>query len=320
MTFYDGLALLNDNLLAHVTSPNKRLFWGYIIATLAIVFVVSSRHKKNTSFLKYVLDKRIWLHRSAVHDYVIFIINIVIKTLIITPFLFAVAPIAIWVSFGLENIFGELSAVVTNKTGVAVLFTVMLFLMDDLTRFLLHLALHKIPVLWAFHKVHHSAQVLTPVTVYRIHPVESALYAIRLLLVNGLVLGLGFYLFSYQLRVIDILGANMFIFAFNVLGANLRHSHVWFSWPKTIEKWFISPAQHQVHHSRAFIHRDKNFGTTLAIWDRMTHSLVCSHECSKPIIFGVRDKKINQSVVTLYFKPIGDFATVLVNIFKRPTK
>lgn len=319
MTFYDGLVLLNDNLLEHITSPNKRLFWGYIVASLVIVLLVSLRQKNNTSFLGYVFNKRIWLHRSAKHDYVIFVINIILKTLVITPLLFAVAPIAIWVSFGLENTFGDLRAIVSNKTAVAIIFTVMLFLMDDLTRFLLHLALHKIPVLWAFHKVHHSAQVLTPITVYRIHPVESALYAMRLILVNGLVLGLGFYLFSYQLRVVDILGANMFVFTFNVLGANLRHSHVWLGWPKAIEKWFISPAQHQVHHSRAVIHRDKNFGTTLAIWDRMTHSFVSSHDCPKPIIFGIRDKKINQTLLTLYFKPIADFAAFIVNIFKQKT-
>src|ERR1039458_8498353 len=31
---------------------------------------------------------------------------------------------------------------------------------------------HAIPALWEFHKVHHSAEVLTPLTEMRTHPVE----------------------------------------------------------------------------------------------------------------------------------------------------
>ena len=31
---------------------------------------------------------------------------------------------------------------------------------------------HKIPALWEFHKVHHSAEVMTPLTELRQHPVE----------------------------------------------------------------------------------------------------------------------------------------------------
>jgi len=57
-------------------------------------------------------------------------------------------------------------------------------------------------------------------------------------------------------------------FLFNALGANLRHSHIWLSFG-SLERWFISPAQHQIHHSSAEADRDINFGTCLAIWDRL---------------------------------------------------
>jgi sterol desaturase/sphingolipid hydroxylase (fatty acid hydroxylase superfamily) len=33
--------------------------------------------------------------------------------------------------------------------------------------------MHRIPVLWEFHKVHHSAEVLTPISLYRAHPVDT---------------------------------------------------------------------------------------------------------------------------------------------------
>ena len=35
-----------------------------------------------------------------------------------------------------------------------------------------HVLFHKVPALWAFHRVHHSVEVLTPAAAYRIHPVE----------------------------------------------------------------------------------------------------------------------------------------------------
>ena len=45
-----------------------------------------------------------------------------------------------------------------------------------------------------------------------------------------------------------------------------------------IERFFISPAQHQLHHSIAEEHYDKNFGVSLAVWDWMFGSLHLSIE------------------------------------------
>ena len=42
---------------------------------------------------------------------------------------------------------------------------------------------------------------------------------------------------------------NLFSFIFNIAGANLRHSHIEIAYWTWLEKIFISPAQHQLHHS-----------------------------------------------------------------------
>ena len=57
------------------------------------------------------------------------------------------------------------------------------------------------------------------------------------------------------------------------MGSNLRHSHVGIQYWKWVEYIFISPAQHQLHHSIAKEHHDKNFGAALAIWDWLFGSL-----------------------------------------------
>lgn len=295
------IELLN-NLWGHLTDPNKRLFWGYLASTCIFAIFVWWRTSNHKSLLKYLFPRKIWLHPSAKQDYVIWLINTAIKTLIIVPLLFSAAPIAINITFGLEALFGEQRPMILNKFHVALCFTLMLFIVDDFTRFLLHLMLHKIPLLWQFHKLHHSAEVMTPITVYRIHPVESALYAMRLVLAQGLTLGLAFYLFGHRLDVVDVLGANIAVFVFNMFGANLRHSHVWLTWWSPIEKWFISPAQHQIHHSIKHEHYDKNFGSALAVWDRLFGSLVLSVESKRIKSFGL-ENTTKLSVIDLYTLP-----------------
>jgi len=53
------------------------------------------------------------------------------------------------------------------------------------------------------------------------------------------------------------------------LGANLRHSMIPISYGR-LEKLFISPLQHQLHHGKTTSR--KNYGSMLAIWDRMFNS------------------------------------------------
>src|SRR5690606_13916908 len=60
-------------------------------------------------------------------------------------------------------------------------------------------------------------------------------------------------------------------FLFNFLGANLRHSHVWLRFGAW-ERWFISPAQHQLHHGRTRAMTSSNYGTWLACCDRWAGS------------------------------------------------
>jgi sterol desaturase/sphingolipid hydroxylase (fatty acid hydroxylase superfamily) len=63
-----------------------------------------------------------------------------------------------------------------------------LFVVEDASRFLFHLASHRSPWLWELHKVHHSAEVLTPFTLYRLHPIEGFLNRSRGTLTTALVL------------------------------------------------------------------------------------------------------------------------------------
>ena len=76
---------------------------------------------------------------------------------------------------------------------IAGIFTTTLFVLDDAAKYVIHRALHRIPLLWCFHRVHHTAETLTPFTVYRTHPVEGIIFALRAIFVQALAIGVFFF-------------------------------------------------------------------------------------------------------------------------------
>ncbi|PAJ76152.1 fatty acid hydroxylase [Pseudoalteromonas sp. NBT06-2] len=303
------LDFLSKSLLElplYFTDANKRIFVIYLISGVVLsipVFIKVSKVKTLPEFLKFLFPKDVWLHESAKQDYKLWILNKVLKTLLFGPIVLTMVPIALALSNLLETSLGTFEPFILAHWKIVTIFTTALFLVDDFTRFFLHWILHKIPFLWEFHKVHHSAKVLTPFTIYRSHPIESYLYACRMAIVQGSVVGAGYYLFGATLSMYDVLGANLFVFIFNFFGSNLRHSHVWLSWGDKIESVFISPAQHQIHHSDNPKHFDRNLGAALAIWDRLFGTYLKASQVGK-ITFGAGQYDAgHNSIVAIYLKP-----------------
>ena len=126
--------------------------------------------------------------------------------------------------------------------------------------------------------------------------------------------GSNIFLFGSSVNLYTILGVNIFVFIFNILGSNLRHSHVGIRYWKWVEYIFISPGQHQLHHSIAREHYDKNFGAALAIWDWLFGSLHHSVEF-ETLHLGLEknQKNENHSLVNLYVYPIIEIKNYLLN-------
>jgi len=301
----DFLSINITELSQYFFDANKRIYIVYLLS--AVLLSVPVFLQKNSfsllAFFRFILPKTVYTHQSARHDYALLVINKFIKAALFPLIVISMAPVAIGISSAIEAVFGYLEPIALSATAVIAIFTVLLFLFDDFTRFYLHYILHKIPVLWEFHKVHHSALVLTPFTIYRSHPVESLLYAFRMTLTQGFVVGLCYYFFGPTLKMYDILGANAFVFLFNFFGSNLRHSHIWLSWGDKIESIFISPAQHQIHHSDNPKHFDTNFGAALALWDRLFSCHTKASQVGK-ITYGISvNHQGHNSLMQIYFEP-----------------
>ncbi|WP_147285239.1 sterol desaturase family protein [Suttonella ornithocola] len=193
-----------------------------------------------------------------------------------------------------------------SYTTLMVLYTLSLFIFSDFTRYWLHRFLHTNRFLWAFHKVHHSPECLNPLSFYRVHPVENFLFGIRYALSAGIVTGIFFTLFGMHFSLFTLLGANGVIVIFSALGANLRHSPVRLSYGKWLEYFFISPAQHQIHHSTRHMHY--NYGGYLAIWDWLFGSLKRNEELKHPLQFGLgyRQREKYDTILKLIINPFKE--------------
>ena len=80
-----------------------------------------------------------------------------------------------------------------------------------------------------------------------------------------------------------------------MLGANLRHSHLWFSYGRFLEHIFISPAQHQIHHSNDKMHYETNYGVVLSVWDWAFGSLYIASTKSQRLSFGLDEQSKNHN-------------------------
>ena len=174
--------------------------------------------------------------------------------------------------------------------------------------------MHRIPFLWEFHKVHHSAETLTPLTVYRTHPLEGIIFSLRGIFVQAFSVSVFVLLFDDKVDLLSIYGVNIIIFAFNITGANLRHSHIRISYGRRFERVFISPAQHQIHHSSLPEHHNRNYGSVLAIWDR-SFSTLCLADTNINFKFGLSEcsTPTEHQVLKLYF---GPFIAVIKLVLK----
>ena len=117
--------------------------------------------------------------------------------------------------------------------------------------------MHRVPVLWQMHKVHHSDRNLDVSSALRFHPLE--------LIVSIL----------YKSAWIVILGVPVpVVVAFEIwLNANALFNHSNINLPRGVDRilrtFLVTPDFHFVHHSIVPSEQQHNFGFALNIWDKM---------------------------------------------------
>jgi sterol desaturase/sphingolipid hydroxylase (fatty acid hydroxylase superfamily) len=143
----------------------------------------------------------------------------------------------------------------------------------DFSSWWVHWVMHRQPLLWRFHLIHHSDSKVDVTTGLRHHPGDS------------LLRGVFFILFIF------ISGAPMYAVMIyqTLVVAFTAFTHANISLPVAIDKWLsyllISPNMHKVHHHRLQPYTDSNYGAIFSIWDRLLGTF--SHLPMQDIRYGI---------------------------------
>lgn len=127
----------------------------------------------------------------------------------------------------------------------------------DFSRYLFHFSLHRVPLLWRIHFVHHTDIDFDFTTGLRFHPAEAIVTAI------------------YNIAVISLLGAPVIVVLIyemvsNVMGV-FAHANV--NIPLRADRWLrnviVTPDVHRIHHSAAPGETNSNYAGITPWWDRL---------------------------------------------------
>jgi len=132
----------------------------------------------------------------------------------------------------------------------------------DLAMYFWHIMTHRVPLLWRFHRVHHTDLDMDVSTTLRYHIGEVIP---QFIVLTGTIYFIG----------ADPVGVLTFECIF-ILSNLFRHSR--FKLPNWFDNifWilFVPPAMHRIHHSVDLEERNTNFGTIFSIWDRLFGTLL----------------------------------------------
>jgi sterol desaturase/sphingolipid hydroxylase (fatty acid hydroxylase superfamily) len=123
--------------------------------------------------------------------------------------------------------------------------------------YLAHRAMHMSPTLWRVHRVHHCDPFVDATTTYRNHPIEG-IWRFLFVIIPVWTLGVP----AEAVVIHRLLSAINGILEH----ANLR---VWPPLDRALSWVWVTPHMHKVHHSRACVETDSNYGNILSIFDRL---------------------------------------------------
>jgi sterol desaturase/sphingolipid hydroxylase (fatty acid hydroxylase superfamily) len=257
------------------------IFWGTGLASFvligSILWAISLRGRSLSSLRElpgHLFPPRLYLERTAKISHWNFLIVFLLWGPLFAAVTFDVFKLAESVSAMLAGQLGPRAPWFTGRSAIIAAQTVILVLCMSLAAYLVHLAQHKIPVLWSLHRSHHSVEALTLPALTRTHPIEFVMNGVGLSIGAALPAGVILYALGIgkvSATTLAIIGAML---GWRVVHGIFEHGHVPISFGP-LNRIISGPILHQIHHSAEPRHRDKNMGGMfpLSIWDWMFGTL-----------------------------------------------
>jgi len=298
------LSFVADKIVRIVLSPGTFSLASLLSALcVAMVFLGLRRGGRRRPLrlrvlLRAVFPRRLRRSRSTRTDVAFFVFSV-----------FVVGLLFGWSAMSYQLVNGVTHQLLAASFGVtppprlsglqaAGVMTLVLFFAYELGYWIDHWLSHNVSFLWEFHKVHHTAEVLSPLTNFRVHPVDTIVFNNILALVMGGAGGTASYLLGQDVQPITVADSNIIVLAFFFFIGHLQHTHFWIAFTGVWGRIILSPAHHQIHHSTDPAHFNRNLGSFLAVFDWMFGTLYVPSKRRQKLDFGVAPKSREQHTVT----------------------
>ncbi|HKT86220.1 MAG TPA: sterol desaturase family protein [Novosphingobium sp.] len=266
--------VIGDVLAIVSRIPQVIFTWGTFFVAALLLFLHNYLGKQGLSWRNFIgccLPFNPLKSKSFHADVKIYVIRKLTDSFFLAPGAATLALVSAQVSGYSYTLQGRIPSAGTSHAGgmaAILLCGMVLFVVTEFSYFLWHFLEHKVPFLWEMHKVHHSADVLNPLTNQRAHSVQMIFRYSLAGAMNGIPAGIFMSTLGFSFAEILVLLAMSNKLATILTLDPLRHSHfpVGFG---PLDRIFISPHMHQIHHSKEQVHWDRNFGTNLSVFDWM---------------------------------------------------
>ena len=150
------------------------------------------------------------------------------------------------------------------------------FLAMDYGFYLWHVATHKVPFLWRFHRVHHVDPDLDASTAIRFHALD-------------MLVSLPWRLVQVRVSGVDEAGLaawqRFFLASILFHHSNLRLPK---GWDEALSTAITTPRMHGIHHGNRRAQMDSNWSSGIAVWDHL-HGTYRADIAQENLVIGVDD-------------------------------
>ena len=315
MAYLNFLLHKGESALWQLFSPGRTFSApSFAVAFIAAAVFLYFRHRRRGRsggwrvVFRALLAKRVFVHRSTLADAAYCVFN---GTLLVAIFGWGLCSASLFDGFAertLDGIFGRNAPSTWPPFFLSAIVTTVLFLTYEFTYWFDHYLKHNVAFLWEAHKTHHTAEALTPMTQYRVHPLDTLVFTNMLAFTMGAVGGVLNHVFGEAVPIFAIDGKNIGLVVFVYTTQHLQHSEIWIPFRGWLGRIFVSPAHHQLHHSADPEHFNANLGASLAIWDWFFGTLHIPDARPSDLVFGVAEPGVDpHSFKVLAFRPFMRF-------------
>jgi sterol desaturase/sphingolipid hydroxylase (fatty acid hydroxylase superfamily) len=204
--------------------------------------------------IMFLLESRFQLRKRVQNRWKRMFINFIVSIPAFTLLRLLFIPAVVWLAMENRSWGIGLNYLVEMPAPISAIIS---FLLLDYSIYIWHILLHKIPVLWRFHLVHHTDLDLDITTAFRFHFGE--------LIASVIFRGAAILLIGASPQMVLI-----YEIVFEA-ATQFHHSNTKlpFTFEKVLNFLVVTPRMHGIHHSMIKNETDSNYSTIFSFWDRI---------------------------------------------------